>query len=207
VSMEHVEQNPEVWEKVLRKLRGRYMPPPGLPRPDEPAYETQVSLLERALDDAATGKLNPGRTDTVRRLTRTEYHNAIRDLLGVEVDVTPLLPADEASYGFDNVTVGNLSPTLLDRYLSAAEKISRLAVGIPGRSPGGDTFIVPPDLTQEDHFDKLPPGTRGGAVISYTFPVDGKYDIRLRLARDSREHIAGLVGPQDVELLLDKERV
>jgi mono/diheme cytochrome c family protein len=207
VSLEHVDQNPEVLEKVLRKLRGRYMPPPGLPRPDEHTYDAQVSSLETALDNAAMAKPDPGRTDTVRRLTRTEYHNAIRDLLGVEVDVAPLLPSDESSYGFDNVTVGNLSPTLLDRYLSAAEKISRLAVGIAGRSPGGDTFIVPPDLTQEDHFDKLPPGTRGGTSISYNFPVDGKYDIRLRLARDSREHIAGLTGPQDVELLLDRERV
>src|ERR1041384_7681484 len=122
-------ENPQVWEKVIRKLRARYMPPAGLPRPDERTYDAVVSSLESALDSAAAAKPNPGRTDTFRRLNRTEYQNAIRDLLAVEVDVAPLLPADEASYGFDNVTVGELSPTLLERYLGAARKISRLAVG------------------------------------------------------------------------------
>lgn len=139
------------WEKVVKKLRTRQMPPIGEPRPDDATYEAIVTSLETDLDRAAAAHPNPGRPATIRRLTRTEYGNAIRDLLALDVDVSALLPADESSYGFDNVTVGELSPTLLERYLSAAEKISRLAVGRVGRSPGGDTFRVAPDLTQEEH--------------------------------------------------------
>jgi hypothetical protein len=202
-----VGDNPEVWEKVLRKVRARQMPPIGMPRPDEATYETATLLLETSLDRAAAAKPNPGRTATLRRLTRTEYQNAIRDLLAVEVDVAALLPADQSSYGFDNVTVGDLSPTLLDRYVSAAEKVSRLAVGRPSRSPGGDTIRIPPDLTQEDHLEGLPIGTRGGAVVRYTFPLDGEYEIQLRLTRNRDEHIEGLNEPHDVELLLDRARV
>src|SRR5262249_34670363 len=145
--------------------------------------------------------------DTFRRLNRTEYQNAIRDLLALDVDVASLLPMDESSYGFDNVTVGDLSPTLLDRYVSAAEKISRLAVGRSGRSPGGDTLRVQPDLTQEEHLEGLPLGTRGGAVFHYTFPVDAEYDIQIRLARDRNEHVEGLNEAHEVELLLDRQRV
>ena len=137
VSAESIAKHPEVWEKVVRKLRPRYMPPAGLPRPDEKTYQTLISSLESSLDSASAAKPNPGRTDTFRRLNRTEYQNAIRDLLSVDVDVTGLLPGDEAGHGFDNVTVGDLSPALLERYLQAAQKISRLAIGIPSRSPGG----------------------------------------------------------------------
>src|SRR6266545_3375688 len=202
-----VDQNPEVWEKVVRKLRARQMPPVGMPRPDEAGYEAVVLSLETLLDRAAAAKPNPGRTDTFRRLNRTEYQNAIRDLLALDVDVASLLPRDESSYGFDNVTVGDLSPTLLDRYISAAEKISRLAVGRPGRSPGGDTFRIQPDLTQEEHLDGLPVGTRGGAVVPYTFPLDAEYEIQIRLARDRNEHVEGLSEAHELELLLDRERV
>src|SRR6185295_12327928 len=128
-------------------------------------YDRVISFLEASLDRVAAASPNPGRTATLRRLTRTEYQNAVRDLLALDVDVASLLPPDESSYGFDNVTVGDLSPTLLDRYVSAAEKISRLAVGVAGRSPGGDTIRIPADLTQEEHLDGLPIGTRGGAVV------------------------------------------
>jgi hypothetical protein len=166
-----------------------------------------ASFLETALDRAAAANLNPGRTDTFRRLNRTEYQNAVRDLLAVNVDVSSLLPSDELSHGFDNITVSDLSPTLLERYLAAARKISRLALGRPVRSPGGDTMILPPDLTQEDHFEELPLGTRGGAVMRYTFPVDAMYDIQIRLARDRNEHVEGLYGAHEVELLLDGERL
>ena len=207
ISAENVNQHPEVWEKVVRKLRARYMPPAGLPRPDERTYDAAVSSLVASLDSAAAAKPNPGRTDTFRRLNRTEYRNAIRDLLAIEVDVASLLPSDEASHGFDNVTVGDLSPTLLDRYLSAAEKVSRLAVGSPSRAPGGDTITPPPDLTQEGHFDELPVGTRGGTVVRYTFPLDAEYEIQVRLARDRDEHIEGLTESHQLELLLDRERV
>ena len=170
-------------------------------------YDAVIASLETSLDRAAAAHPNPGRTATIRRLTRTEYQNAIRDLLALDVDVASLLPPDESSYGFDNVTVGDLSPTLLDRYVSAAEKISRVAVGRPSRSPGGETIRIPADLTQEEHLDGLPIGTRGGAVVRYTFPLDGEYEITIRLTRDRDEHVEGLSEAHDLELLLDGERV
>src|SRR5262249_53909923 len=151
------------------------------PHPDEGTYDAVVSSLTKALDDAAAQHPEPGRTDTFRRLNRTEYQNAIRDLLALDVDATTLLPGDEARHGSDNVTVGALSPPLLDRYISAAQKISRLAVGSPSRSPGGDTIRLRADLTQEEHVEGLPIGTRGGALISYQFPQDGQYEIQIRL--------------------------
>ncbi len=122
IGRQEVTQHPEVWEKVVRRLRARQMPPAGLPRPGEPAYEAVLASLESKLDAAATSHPNPGRTDTFRRLNRTEYKNVIRDLLALDIDVAALLPSDESSHGFDNVTVGELSPTLLDRYISAARK-------------------------------------------------------------------------------------
>jgi hypothetical protein len=203
-SLPNVAAHTEDWEKVVRKLRVRYMPPAGLPRPEEHTYESVISTLENSLDRLP---VNPGRTDTFRRLNRTEYHNAIRDLLALDVDVSALLPADESSRGFDNITVGDLSPTLLESYVAAARKISRLALGSPIRSPGGDTVTLPPDLTQEQHFDDLPVGTRGGLALHYTFPVDGEYEIVVRLTRDRNEHVEGLTGTHDVEFLVDGERV
>ncbi|HKB11046.1 MAG TPA: DUF1592 domain-containing protein [Vicinamibacterales bacterium] len=199
--------SPDVWEKVIRKVRARQMPPIGLPRPDEATYNAEVALLETSLDRRAAAAPNPGRTATLRRLTRTEYRNAVRDLLALDVDVTSMLPPDESSYGFDNVTVGDLSPTLLDRYIAAAEKISRVAVGRPSVSPDGDTIRMPADLTQEDHIPGLPIGTRGGALINYTFPMDGDYEIQIRLMRDRNEHVEGLNDAADLELLLDRERL
>ena len=207
ISADNVSQHPEVWEKVVRKLRARYMPPAGMPRPDERTYDSVVSSLTASLDGAAATKPNPGRTETFRRLTRTEYQNAIRDLLAIDVDVTSLLPSDESSHGFDNVTVGELSPTLLERYLTAVRKISRLAIGSPARAPGGDTMILPPDLTQEEHFDKLPFGTRGGQVVRYTFPQDAVYEIQLRLQRDRNEHVEGLSDRHEIDLMLDGQRL
>src|SRR3954470_14746179 len=207
IAGQDVSRHPEVWEKVVRKLRARQMPPVGKPRPNDATYDTVVASLETALDRAAAAHPDAGRTATIRRLTRTEYHNAVRDLLDVDVDVSTLLPADDSSYGFDNVTVGDLSPTLLDRYLSAAEKISKLAVGHPSRSPGGDTIRIAADVTQEGHVEGLPIGTRGGAVLDYTFPLDGEYEFQIRLTRDRDEHVEGLTEPHDVELLLDRERV
>ena len=203
VNIDNVSQNADVWEKVLHKVNARYMPPPGVPRPDEEAYQSLVSYLETSLDQAGAAKPNPGRTASLRRLNRTEYKNAIRDLLGLDIDATQLLPNDDASFGFDNVNVEALSPTLLERYLSAARKISRLALGGKVRGPSGDTMVVPVDRTQEGHFDELPFGTRGGAAVSYTFPQDAEYEIQLRLTRDRNEHVEGLTGPTPIELLLD----
>lgn len=197
----------DLWERVVRKLDHRQMPPIGEPRPDQAAYDRVVAELTAQLDRAAAAQPNPGRTDTFRRLNRTEYQNAIRDLLAVEIDATTLLPNDEPSHGFDNVTVGNLSPTLLDRYLSAAQKIARLAVGTPRNAPGGETYRVRPDVTQEEHVEGLPLGTRGGAVFPHTFPVDGEYEFQVRLQRDRNEQVEGLRRPHEVEVLIDRERV
>lgn len=192
------------WEKVVRRLRTRQMPPAGKSRPTEKAYEDMLSGLETALDAVPP---DPGTPDTIRRLTRLEYQNAIRDLLALDIDAAALLPADESSHGFDSATTGTLSPTLLERTLSAAQKISRLAVGSIGRSPGGDTFRVPPDVTQEERAEGLPPGTRGGLRIAYTFPQDGEYDVRVRLARDRDELVEGLTESHELVVLLDRRLV
>ncbi len=200
-----VSKNPIVWEKVVRKLAARQMPPEDSIRPSRRTYESILAELTGSLDGAAALHPEPGRTDTFRRLNRREYQNAIRDLLAVDIDASALLPNDESSRGFDNVTVGDLSPTLLDRYITAAQRISRIAIGSPGRSPGGDTIRIRPDLTQEDHVEGLPVGTRGGAIFPYTFVQDGEYEIQLRLARDRNEHVEGLRDSHVVEILLDRE--
>jgi Protein of unknown function (DUF1592)/Protein of unknown function (DUF1588)/Protein of unknown function (DUF1585)/Protein of unknown function (DUF1595)/Protein of unknown function (DUF1587) len=197
---------PQVWEKAIRRLRARQMPPPGKERPDDDTYAMVLARLESSLDAASANHPNPGRTDTLRRLNRTEYQNAIRDLLALDIDAAALLPKDEVGHGFDNVTVGTLSPTLLDRYISAAQKISRLAVGTP-RRPGGDTIRVRADVTQEGHVEGLPIGTRGGALIPYTFPEDAEYEIQIRLTRDRNEEVEGLREEHELELLLDREQV
>src|SRR5213593_3656014 len=207
MDLEDVGKNMEVWEKVVRKLRARAMPPNGRPRPDEATYNGFVSYLETSLDREMAARPNPGRVDTARRLNRIEYQNAIRDLLAVDVDVASLLPSDDSSHGFDNITVGELSPTLMERYLSAAQKISRLAVGTPVRSPGSTTIVLPADLTQEDNLSGLPVGTRGGTVVQQTFPMDGEYEVQIRLSRDRNERIEGLTEPHQMEFTLDGERV
>jgi len=199
--------NPALWENVVRKLSHRHMPPLGLPRPDEASYKTVIASLTDSLDRAAAAKPNAGRTGAFRRLNRFEYQNAIRDLLAVDYNVSALLPTDETSHGFDNITVENLSPTLLERYLSAAAKISRLAVGSPIRTPSSDVIMIPPDLTQEEHIEGLPFGTRGGTLTSYHFPVNGKYELQVRLARDRDERVEGLDTPHQVELTLDGARL
>lgn len=196
-----------MWEKVVRKLNTRQMPPAGADRPAEAAYTATLDALTQSLDAHAAEHPHPGRTETFRRLTRTEYQHAIRDLLALDIDLTTLLPADEASHGFDNVTVGELSPTLLNRYIAAAQQVSRLAIGAPQRTPGGATIRVPPDVTQENWVEGLPFGTRGGTVIPYTFPQDGEYEIQVRLTRDRNEHVEGLNSPHRIELLLDRAPV
>jgi hypothetical protein len=197
----------EAWERVVRKLMARQMPPSDVPRPNEPDYEQVIAWLEASLDGAAAARPNPGRSETLRRLNRTEYQNAIRDLLALEVDATSLLPADESSLGFDNITVTDLSPALLERYVTAAQKISRQAVGSVSGTPGADTFRVRPDVTQDVHIEGLPIGTRGGTLIRYHFPQNGLYEIQVRLMRDRNEGIEGLDEPHTLEVLLDRERV
>ena len=202
-----IAEHADAWEKVVRKLRVRHMPPLDSPRPRDEEYKAIIAALEQSLDEAAAAQPPPGRTNTFRRLTRTEYQNAIRDLLALEIDAALLLPPDESSHGFDNVTVGDLSPLLLERYLSAAQKISRLAVGSSIDEPQADIFRVPPDITQEEHIEGLPIGTRGGTLIDYTFPQDAEYEIQVRLARDRNEELEGLTESHELEVLLDRERL
>jgi hypothetical protein len=202
------DRDKEVLEKVVRKVRTGLMPPPGRPRPDKGTTEAFASSLEGALDRAAAAHPNPGRTEPFHRLNRVEYQNAVRDLLGVRIDAESLLPSDDASYGFDNIAgVLKMSPTLMDRYLSAAQKISRTALGIASPFPGVDYYRVPDDLQQDVHLDGLPEGTRGGIAIRHTFPADGEYVIKVRLARDLNESVPAYYEPQQLEVSLDGERV
>jgi hypothetical protein len=202
-----VAAHPKVWEKVARKLAARQMPPAGKPRPDEKTYESFVAVLEAELDRAAARRPDPGRTPTLRRLNRFEYQNAVRDLLALDVDAAALLPADEANHGFDSAPLGDLSPTLLERYITAAQKISRLALGRPPKAPNSDTFRTPPDQTQQGHVEGMPLGTRGGILVPYTFPQDGEYDVQVWLTRDRNEHVEGLREPAQLEVLLDRKRL
>jgi mono/diheme cytochrome c family protein len=196
----------EIWEKVVRKLRAATMPPSNMPQPSAAERAALLSWLETSLDQAAAATPNPGRTDALRRLNRTEYQNAIRDLLALDVDAASLLPADESGHGFDNVTVGDLSPALLDRYISAAQKISTLAIGSTQTSLQSDIIRVPPDVTQEEHVSGLPLGTRGGVSTRYTFVQDGEYDLQIYLARGYNGDIDGLKDTQthEIQLLLDR---
>ena len=193
------------WEKVIRRLRSRQMPPADVNRPEESEYKAALTALEQNLDSAAAKHPQPGRTDSIRRLNRTEYHNAIRDLLAMDVDVHAILPADESGHGFDNVTVSDLPPMLLNRYITAAQQISRLAVGSSIRSPEGVNVRVPADRTQDSHVEGLPLGTRGGTVFDYQFPTTGEYEIQLRLTRDRDEHLEGLTGTHEIDVLIDRK--
>ena len=158
IDVAHVPAEAETWENVVRKLRTSTMPPPNRPQPPAEARAAMASWLESTLDAAAAATPNPGRTETLRRLNRTEYQNAIRDLLALDVDATTLLPPDESGHGFDNVTVGDLPPALLDRYISAAQKISRLVIGTTQTSLQADVIRVPADTTQEEHVPGAAPG-------------------------------------------------
>ena len=192
---------PDVWEKAVRKLRAGLMPPAGRPRPDKAAYDGLASYLETELDRAAAARPDPGRTEAIHRLNRTEYRNVIRDLLALDVNVVELLPADDTSYGFDTVAGAlAVSPTLLERYLSAARKISRVAVAAPVGSPTAETFRVKSDLPQDDRLPGLPFGTRGGTLIRHNFPADAEYDVKLVVdARPADVH--------QVEIAIDGQRM
>lgn len=199
-------QTRRFWERVAHKLHVQQMPPLDETRPTSDEYQAVYHELARRLDQLAQKHPLPGSPAAMRRLTRFEYQCVIRDLLGVEIDAARWLPADDASHGFDNVTVGGLSPTLLNRYVTAAQQISRIALGGPLQSPGGRTFRLPGDLTQERHLDGLPLGTRGGGVFRYTFPRDGEYEVSVRLARDRNEQVEGLRGRHQLLLLLDRSQ-
>jgi mono/diheme cytochrome c family protein len=203
--MTSVGRDADTWERVARKLRTREMPPPGLPRPDRETYERATSTLEAALDAAALAHPDPGRV-IVHRLNRTEYVNAVRDLLALNVDGRSLLPADEPDQqGFDNVAgVLSVSPRLLENYLSAAGTVSRLAVADRSLGTVENSFKIPTALAQDDRIsDDLPFGSRGGISVPYHFPLDGEYRIKVLLKRQLYLYLIGMGEPHQVDIRLD----
>ena len=200
-----VENAPEIWEKVVRKLRASEMPPPGVPRPEKAASDLLVARLEASLDRVAEAAPNPGRP-VVHRLNRAEYINAVRDLLRVELEPS-VLPADDVTEGFDNMAGGlTVSPLLMERYLAAAKRVSRLAVGDPAIGPSFEARVyqIPSMLMQGDRMNEdLPFGSRGGIAIRHRFALDGEYRIKLLLRRNLYSLIRGLREPQQLEIRLD----
>jgi len=198
--------NPDVWERVIAKLRAGSMPPPGRPRPDAATYDAVASWLETEIDRAWAANPNPGRINAVHRVNRSEYNNAIRDLFALDVDVRSLLPGDETADGsFDNFAdVLTISTAHLERYLSVARQVTRLATGLPPTSPGLERFEIPLHVVQDDRqSEDLPFGSRGGIAIRYDFPVDGEYLIKVRLRRQYQDYIMGMGWPQQLDVRLD----
>ena len=204
-----IPEHADLWEKVVRKLRAGTMPPQGIRRPDRPTYDRLIEFVTTRLDRAVSAQPNPGRP-LLHRVNRAEYANAVRDVLGLEVDAAALLPPDDAGYGgFDNIAdVLGVSPMLQERYLSAAQKISALAVGAPELGEPLDVkYQVPGDLTQVGHIEGLPLGTRGGVLIRHTFPLDGEYVIAPTLWKTNNWVIRGIMRAHELEILLDGRRV
>jgi len=193
--------HPEVWEPVIRKLRAGMMPPPGMARPPLEKYEGLRNWLEAEIDRKATAHSNPG-TVVLHRLNRTEYANAIRDLLDLQIDVNTLLPSDDSARGFDNVAGSlTISPTLLEAYTTAATRIARMAVGF-WKSPIAAAYIAPSDSSQNQHIEGLPFGTRGGMAVRHTFPSDGEYRFSVK-----NLGIGKFIPGEKLELLIDNELV
>jgi hypothetical protein len=200
-----VRDNPAAWEKVVRKLRTGTMPPPSSPRPTLDVYDITASWLENELD--RTAQPIPGRP-ALRRLNRAEYGNAIRDLLDLRVDVERLLLPDDAAFGFDNIgDLLEVSPSLLERYLTAADIVSALAVGDPTTPAGSITVHALGDQSQNIDREGMPLGTVGGLTTNYNFPLDGEYEFRIGLLRTNLDGIRGLEHPHQVEISLDGERL
>ena len=201
--------NPDVWERVISRLQAGTMPPAGRPRPDAATAESVVSWLESDIDRAWLANPNRGKANVVHRLNRTEYSNAVRDLFALDpaaFDVKALLPGDETADGsFDNFAdVLTISTAHLERYLSAARQVTRLAVGLPPSSPALKTFEIPLHVMQEDRQDEeLPFGSRGGVAIRHVFPVDGEYLIKVRLRRQYQDYLMGMGWPQKLDVRLD----
>jgi hypothetical protein len=205
---DHPAANAETWEKVVHKVRAGLMPPSGTRRPERKTLDAFAATIEGALDRAALANPNPGRTP-LHRMNRVEYANAIRDLLALDVDPATLLPADDSSNGFDNIAdVLGISPALLERYVAAAAKISRMAVGDPETAPSDVTYTLKSDLSQTGPIEGLPLGTRGGSVIRHNFPLDGEYDIKLALYRVSFGQVFGEGAKgEKIEVTLNGDRV
>jgi mono/diheme cytochrome c family protein len=202
--LNHLKDHAELAEKIILKLRAGMMPPTGMPRPDAPAMNTLITSLEAELDRDAPAFLEaPG----LHRLNRTEYTNAIRDLLAVNVDATKFLPADDSTRGFDNIAAAlTMSPALMEAYLSAAGKIARLAIG-ESAAPTQKVFDVPPDTAQNYHVEGLPFGTRGGIVIPYQFPTDGEYSFNVKGVTGYFQAVLGQISGEQLEVMVDGELV
>jgi hypothetical protein len=206
LDLEEIGAHAEIWEGVVRKLRTRSMPPVGRPRPENDTYDRLAVWLEDEIDRAAFPAVDPGRTEAFHRLNRAEYANAVRDLLGLEVDVAELLPADNFDeHGFDNMaSVLTVSSSLLERYLSAARKIARLAVGETPSGPATSTYRVPILYVQDDRVSELLPfGSRGGIGIEHYFPVDGEYDLEVTLHRNYVNYVRGMGSRHELQVRLD----
>jgi hypothetical protein len=202
-----VPEHAEVWERVVRKVRAGMMPPPGAPRPDPAMRDRFVSALVATLDESARLFPNPGRP-LAHRLNRAEYANAIADLLDLRLDVTGMLPPDDSSAGFDNnADVLGVSPVLLESYLGAAERVSALALGDPETPPAGELYRMRQDASQDRHVPGLPLGTMGGLAIDTVLPLDGEYQIQVRLFRTNLGTMRGLEYPHQLEIAVDGERV
>jgi hypothetical protein len=198
--------NAEVLEKIVAKLRSGAMPPPKMPRADAATYRVVAAALENQIDQAWAANPNPGRISSVHRLNRAEYNNAIRDLFNLDFDVKPLLPGDDTADGsFDNFAdVLSISTVHLERYMSVARQITRLATGLPPAQPGMERFEIPLHVMQNDRqSEDLPFGSRGGLAIHYNFPVDGEYVIKVRLQRQYQDYLKGMGWPQKLDLRLD----
>ncbi len=209
IPIENVGEHADVWEKVVRKLRSGAMPPNGRPRPEAPVIAQLVQNLEHSLDEAAAAHPDPGRP-AIHRVNRAEYGNAVRDILGLEIDSRGLLPADDANeQGFNNIADSlSMSPALLERYLSASRTITRLALGLPPATPVTDSYRLPQKLSQDARMSEdLPFGSRGGLAIRHTFPVEGEYEIVIELQRNIYGLIRGLGEAHQIQLRIDRELV
>ncbi|HXK05799.1 MAG TPA: DUF1592 domain-containing protein [Verrucomicrobiae bacterium] len=207
MSLAHV--SPELGEKIIRKVRVGMMPPPGMPRPTTEAAKTFVASLETAIDEAAGAHPNPGRP-ALHRLNRTEYANSVRDLLGLQIDVTALLPADDMSHGFDNMAdVLTMSPALMEGYIRAAGRISREAMGDPSARAITSTYSIPRVLSQVRHVEGTPLGTRGGIAVVHNFPADGKYVFKIGFYYSPTGPLYGMNQGkgQQIEIAINGERV
>jgi len=204
LDLAHLRDHAEIGEKMVRKLRAGMMPPSGMRRPDGPVMESMISYLEKELDRDAVPNLTP---PGMHRLNRTEYTNAIRDVLALQVDATKFLPPDDSTHGFDNIAGAlTLSPALMEAYLSAAGKISRLAIGDVS-APSQAVFEVPADTAQNYHIEGLPFGTRGGILIKYQFPADGEYSFKVKGVTGYFQAVLGGVKGEKLEVTVDGERV
>src|SRR6266850_5879746 len=204
LDLAHLADHAEVGEKVIRKLRAGMMPPTGMRRPDPATLQSLIRWMENELDRSAVTHLPP---PGLHRLNRTEYGNAVRDLLGLEVDATKFLPSDDSTHGFDNMAgTLTMSPALMEAYLSAAGKISRLAIGDVS-APTQAVFDVPPDTAQNYHIEGLPFGTRGGILINYQFPADGEYTFKVKGVTGYFQAVLGGIKGEQLEVTVDGERV